>query len=97
MANWTPEEIQVIWEKAEPSVQPDMWRKDQCGAWIYRKDYGNRQSDYGWEIDHIKPESKGGEDVLSNARPLHWLNNASRQAGRLTCVVTSDGNRNVRR
>ena len=58
--------------------------------------YGNRQSEYGWEIDHIKPESKGGEDIVSNARPLQWENNASRQNGRLTCVVAADGIHNRR-
>lgn len=26
----------------------------------------------GWEIDHFKADSEGGEDVVSNARPLQW-------------------------
>lgn len=35
-------------------------RKDQEGALMKWSDYGEnaRQSKYGWEIDHKKPESK---------------------------------------
>lgn len=98
MANWTQKEIDKIWEKAEyigESNEAKGFRKDQCGAWIKYDDYGNRDSKYGWEIDHIKPASKGGDDILSNARPLHWRNNASRQDGRLTKVVTSEGAKNI--
>lgn len=97
MANFTPNEIQLVWEKAYIVLGYDdnEWRKDQCGAWICRHDYGNRLSDYGWECDHIKPQSFGGVDSLYNIRPLHWKNNAARQNGRLTAAITSNGNRNV--
>ena len=43
----------------------------------------------GWEIDHIKPDSKGGEDIISNARPLQWYNNVTRSNEKLTCPVTA--------
>ena len=69
MANWTQTEIGEIWEKAEyidEKNESNGFRKDQCGAWIKWSDYGNRNSKYGWEIDHIKPASKGGDDVISN-------------------------------
>ena len=33
--------------------------------------------------------SKGGEDIISNARPLQWYNNVTRSNGRLTCPVTA--------
>lgn len=102
MANWSNEEIQQIWEKAEIVVgyNPDIWRKDQCGAWIYRLNYGapsvgESHTSYKWQIDHIKPDSKGGEDIVSNARPLQWYNNDSRQNGRLKTRITSDGNKNI--
>lgn len=96
---FTEQVVQRVWEKGAVvnGYDPQVWRKDQCGAWMGRAQYGNRNSQYGWEIDHIKPASEGGGDELSNLRPLQWQNNASKQDGRLTCAVTSGGTSNGRR
>lgn len=87
---WNKETIQAVWEKAE-YVSADNenkgFRKDQCVAWIRWNQYGKRNTSYGWELDRIKPVTKGGTDTLSNLRPLHWGNNASRQDERLTVTV----------
>lgn len=89
----------AVWKKAKTvfGADPAKWRKDQCEAWIGWDYYGDRCNDYGWEIDHITPVSKGGTDDIFNLRPLQWENNASRQNDRLNCVITSLGNKNVRK
>ncbi|KKQ77219.1 MAG: hypothetical protein UT00_C0017G0006 [Parcubacteria group bacterium GW2011_GWA1_38_7] len=83
--------IQRVWEKGlvVPGYDSSQYRKDACGAWIQRNMYGDRsrQDNYGWEIDHIKPESDGGTDDLSNLRPLQWYNNATKSDDRLTCPI----------
>jgi hypothetical protein len=94
--SWSEETIQSVWEKGEiiPGNDENRWRKDQCGAWIGRIEYGNRNSQYGWEIDHINPN---GSDNLSNLRPLQWKNNTDKSDGRLKCNVTSSGKDNIDR
>lgn len=94
---FTENTIREVWKKAKIDMEndPNVWRKDQCSAWINFKDYGKRDSKYGWEIDHIKPVSRGGGDELSNLRPLHWKNNLKTSDGRLTCPIKSSGNKNI--
>ena len=46
-----------------------------------RNEYGNRDSDHGWEIDHITPLAQGGSNHLSNLRPLNWKSNVARNSG----------------
>lgn len=93
--SFTEETVQLVWNKGAivPGNNPALWRKDQCGAWIYRNSHGNRNSQYGWEIDHINPN---GGDSLSNLRPLQWENNAEKSDDNLTCPITSSGVNNKR-
>ena len=57
---------------------PEVWRLDVCGKRMKWAEHGNRLSNYGWEIDHIVPVSKGGGDGLENLHPLHWKNNSAK-------------------
>lgn len=69
----------AVWNKGRPIVgwESSVWRHDDFGNVIRWPDYGDRQSKYGWEIDHITPVSDNGADSLFNLRPLHWSANAS--------------------
>ena len=72
--------IEFVWNKARKveGFDPALIRKDSCGAWILRSEYGNTESIYGWEIDHIYPLSRGGDDNPQNLRALQWSNNRSK-------------------
>ena len=94
MANWNNDTVQKVWKKGKivPNNDAAEWRKDECGMSIARNEYGNRNSQYGWEIDHISP---GGPDTPSNLRPLQWQNNVDKSDGRLKCNITASGTQNV--
>lgn len=63
MADFTQERIDQVWEKGEPirGKNPDLYRMDKLGNVMYKPSYG-KYSKMGWNIDHSKPQSKGGTD-----------------------------------
>lgn len=85
---FTKQQIENTWLKGTkvPNYNPAKYRKDACGAWIVKDKYGDTHSPYGWQIDHIYPESKlrlrrmdqESIDDPNNLRPMHWKNNKSK-------------------
>lgn len=93
---FSDEIIETVWRKGKTveGKDPSLFRKDDCNAWMRRKEHGNRNSIFGWEVDHINPN---GSDNLDNLRPLQWENNVNKQDGKLKCPITSNGEQNTRR
>ena len=49
--------------------------KDFAGREMIKAAYNNRNSEYGWNVDHILPQSKGGKTTDSNLVCCHILTN----------------------
>ena len=104
---YTKEMLNSIWNKATvvPGYDPDKYRQDACGAWIINEEYNNRKSPFGWEVDHIFPESKllelnVPEELINdivNLQPLNWLNNTSKgnDYPSYQSKVKADGEKNI--
>lgn len=87
------------WENATviPGMDPNRYRKDSCGAIIAWDKYGERESLFGWEIDHIYPLSMGGTTRKENMRAMQHQNNASKgnRYPYYTAAMTAEGSINV--
>lgn len=108
MCKITEEFKKTVWEKATivAGYDANSIRKDACGAWIIFDKYADKDSIFGWVIDHIYPAIKLRErnipekeiDNLVNLRPLNWLNDASKgnEYPVYHAAVISEGEKNIR-
>jgi hypothetical protein len=89
--------IDHVWSLAQPVSGNDdaLWRKDEFGAWMHRLEYGNRKSQFGWEV--YDPNILGADFGLRTLRPLQWQNYQDMIAFETAPKVTADGLRNSRR
>lgn len=88
--SWTEEAKLAVWNKAPISGIHNSReiRFDPCKALMHWSEYGNRESDYGWEIDHVVPEQFLHDngvpedliDNIDNLRPMHWSNNLKKSS-----------------
>lgn len=95
LSGFSDKKILEVWQKAKivEGYDSNKIRKDVYGAWIVFDDYGNTESDYGWEADHILPKSLGGGIELNNLRPVQWQNNrhkADNYPSYETCITSKD-------
>lgn len=63
---------ETVWKNAKKvrGEDPAMYRQDPYGNTMYKPSYG-KSSTMGWEVDHIKPASKGGSDATRNLQALN--------------------------
>jgi len=69
-------DIDNAWDRAAEirGSDPNTWRRDEEGNVIRYGSYGTT-GEYGWELDHRYPQSKGGTEHGRNIRALHWQAN----------------------
>lgn len=96
---YLPEIIERIWQKAivVEGYDKALYRQDFSGAWISRNAYNDRNSVLGWEIDHIYPKSKGGDNHWVNLRPINWKNNIAKgdDYPNYVAAVVAEDNKNI--
>lgn len=68
----TKEQQLKAWDNAKKvrGKDPNLYRQDPYGNIIYKPSYG-KESPMGWEVDHIKPKSRGGSDSTRNIQALN--------------------------
>ena len=75
----TEDQKEKAWKNAKKIRGKDSnkYRKDPYGNIMYKLSYG-KPSKMGWEVDHIKPQSKGGSDATKNLQALSVSLNRSK-------------------
>lgn len=77
---WSVKDLVEIWVKNAwvNGREIRAFQRDAYGRWMRIGEHGQNGT-FGWEVDHIIPESLGGSNKLYNLRPLHWRNNREKR------------------
>lgn len=68
-----------VWNKAKkiPNTNPKVVRQDPYGKRINYNSHG-KSTTTGWNVDHIKPTSRGGSNDIGNLQALRSNTNKSK-------------------
>jgi len=77
----TTAQREKAWENAKKirGKDPTQYRQDPYGNTIYKASHG-KSTAMGWDVDHIKPKSRGGKDTTQNLQALNASQNRSKGA-----------------
>lgn len=78
----------MLWNKRYGKVTKV---KDFAGREMDKGSYGNRNSKYGWNLDHILPQTQGGKNSESNLICSHIKTN-DEKANKFPCFVANEKN-----
>jgi 5-methylcytosine-specific restriction endonuclease McrA len=75
----TKDQRDKVWDKAKTirGKDKDLYRQDAYGNTMYKHSQG-KASPMGWDVDHIKPASRGGSDHTKNLQALNTSVNRSK-------------------
>jgi len=78
-SGFSREVVESVWELAAqvPGTDPALWRQDEFGIWIHRLSYGQRNSQFGWEI--FDPAQGRHSQGVYAMRPLQWSQYVARE------------------
>ena len=84
----------AAWSRTAPvsGQQMNAWefRKDCRGNLVRYRDFGDRHSPFGWELDYIVSRALGGSTDPDNLQALHWKASAVRAEPTLRLMAVAE-------